>query len=45
MSEKQFKRARRRLREFCASRGTPMPPKGLAKMMVRAMRAQLREPK
>lgn len=42
MSEKQTKRARRRLREFCESRGTVMPPKPLAKLMVRAMLRQLR---
>lgn len=42
MSEKQTKRARRRLREFCEARGTVMPPKPLAKLMVRAMLRQIR---
>lgn len=42
MSEKQTKRARRRLREWAAARGVAQPPKGLAKMMVRAMLRQIR---
>lgn len=43
MSEKQTKRARKRLREFVAKQGAAPMSKHLEKQMVRAMLAQIRE--